>query len=560
MITPHDIGLPRAFTSFRVIDARRNIDQFDIAYEIATSSTRYNIIGAPPGSGKTVINIAAALLLDGARVLYLVSTNQLLRQVANDFRSIGIASIIGRANYPCNDAVDSYSSSLSNRTMCNEGKCLSGYSCDLRANGCDYFDRVYEAYDSTLVLSNFAYRASTAKYSDPKAIGEFDFIICDEAHLLLDWMSDFCTIELDRRKLKKLLGLILPDYGNDIAAFSKWAFDNVDVATEIYRDKRHRLTQDDGDSSTAAATHKQLNEIRQLGLDLEVLSRIAVEGNASNSTPWIAEPWRYGNNITPIEPGEFLEQYIFLNAPRILLCSASITNADAPAFNCGDDYTFHQGGTGFPVENRPIIWVPTCKVSHGMPPGRLALWMLHMDQLIERSLNFRGVIHSVSYDRMRYIYEHSKHSQHMIIHRSSSGRSDRRLPTIEQALEQYYNTPPPVILVSPVVGTGYDFKYDRARWQIICKVQFLNPKSPIVKARKALWKRKYKLDYLTVMAAKAVLQMSGRSVRASDDWAATYVIDDAWGNYVSKSNANPMWFKNAMSTCWKGLPDRLEAR
>jgi len=528
-LTPIDIGLPSRFTSFRNLS--EGVDQFDLAYEIATSSTRFNLLGAPPGSGKTIINIAAALLQDeDARILYLVSTNQLLRQVQDEFESIGITPIMGAGNYPCRDAT---SSTMRRTTMCNDGKCLSGYQCDYRDDGCDYYDAVRAAKDARLDLSNFAYRASLAKWSNPDAIGKFDFIICDEAHLLLDWMSDFCTVELDSREYSKL-GIYLPETYS-IIDWSRWMEAHLDDISRACKDQ------------AVFASVRDARKLKQLESDAKLIADI------EQYDSWSLEKWRYGVRITPVEPGQFLNQYTYLDALRILLCSASITKSDASSFNCGKDYTFFQGGTGFPVRNRPLIWVPTCKVSYNMPESRLRLWMLQIDSLIDLTQGYSGIIHSVSYDRMRYIHDNSRHKT--IIHRSNTSRS-QQLPTIWEALEEFYAIPGS-ILVSPVVGTGYDFKHDLARWQIIAKVPFLNPTSPIVKARTRLWKSKYKLNYLTLMAAKAVLQMYGRIVRAEDDWGVTWVIDDAW-QYVSKSPAISMWVKNAMSTCWDGLPSKVE--
>jgi len=537
-IIPTDIGLPTRFKRFRVNDISRNINQFDIAYEIATSDKRFSILGAPPGSGKTVINMAVGQLMEGKRVLYLVSTNQLLQQVYDEFSSMGIAPIKGMANYVCNDAVDN---PVNNRTtMCNEGKCLSGYSCELRQNGCDYFNKVDTARNEDLVLSNFAYRASTARYSDPTNIGVFDLIICDEAHLLLDWMSDFCAIKLDRRDLKKLLGITLPNY-NDISSWSKWASDNIDKVKDYIAESKR----------AGIMSAKKTRVLAHLGQDLRTLSRIA-----SSNSPWIIDTWRFGTSITPVEPGEFLEKYIFLNAPKIILCSASITESDAPSFNC-DDYTFFSGGSGHPVANRPMVFIPTCSVKYRMSDVQLRTWMLQIDYICDLGLDYRGIIHSVSYDRMRYIYNNSRHQANMIIHRGSTARGDTFLPSIADALDQFFDAPPPIIIVSPILGTGYDFKYDLARWQIISKIPFLNHTTPLVAARKLLWTKKYKLNYLTIMAAKAVLQIYGRICRADDDYGITYIIDNAWGKYVSESLSNPMSFRNAMSTCY-GLPNKLE--
>lgn len=536
--TPRDLNLPAQFKQFRTI-ARGDITQFDIAFDIASSSTRFDILASPPGDGKTLINMAAAAMLDdGARVLYLVSTNQLLRQVEQDFKSIGIVPIMGAGNYPCRDANEGREDDSIKRVInCDEGKCLIGIHCDYREHGCAYYDQVAKAKGGKLVLSNFAYRASICRYSDPDTIGKFDMVICDEAHLLLNWIGSFCTVTINRGDFDTVHPAVNI---NDTETAIAWARDGYDTIKDYVKLRIQ---------TTSAVA--QVRKYKQL---LDSIDTIA---NIDDVDAWAFDRWRYGFTLEPVEPGEYLDRYIYRDCDKVVLCSASVAESDAGAYGCGTDYTFHQGGDGFDIRNRPLIWIPTAQVKHRMPPSRKRYWLLQIDNLIDLGLNYRGIIHTVSYDRMRDIYDNSRHAEHMIIHRSDSARTDLHLPTIEQALEEFYSTPPPVILVSPVVGTGYDFKHDRARWQIITKVPFLNPNTPITKARKILWKRKYKLDYITIEAAKTVVQYYGRINRAADDWGVTFIVDDAWGKYVSKSRVIQPWVRNAMQTVWQGMPSEV---
>lgn len=531
MTTPVNIGLPSKFEKFRTT----GVNQLDVAIDIDASSTRFDILSAPPGVGKSLINMTVAKLCEGRRVLYLVSTIPLADQVYKDFHSMGVALIQGMGNYRCNDAP-----AFSN-LMCNEGKCLAGFSCTLRNDGCDYFDAVRAAADTEIVLSNYAYRATTARHSDPTKIGVFDLVICDEAHLLLDWMSSFCAITIDIRVIKSLLKIAVPG-NNDLSRWSTWAGSALNVLDAV----AYTMRDDD---------RKALTQLAELRRDLTTIYKI-------DKSPWVVESWRYGVTLTPVEPAEFLEEYVFLGASKVLLCSASITAADAVAFGCDGDYTYHAGGTGFPVERRPIVWVPTTRVRYDMTEDDLRRWIDTIDDIIDLGLDYRGIIHSVSYDRMHYIYKHSRHQDLMIIHRSSGARNldafrgsfDGPPPTISEALDQYSLAWPPRVLVSPIVGTGYDFAYDRARWQIISKIKYLNPTDTLVKARMKLWREKYSLDYLETMAAKDTLQVYGRVDRANDDYGITYVVDDTWGRRVKNNAANPPWFVAAMSTAWTEIP------
>jgi Rad3-related DNA helicase len=87
-------------------------------------------------------------------------------------------------------------------------------------------------------------------------------------------------------------------------------------------------------------------------------------------------------------------------------------------------------------------------------------------------------------------------------------------------IELFRNSGPGTILVSPSVGTGYDFPQDDCRWQFMTKIPF-EPPSKIVKAREA-----DDPEYRSYQAMQALVQAFGRDMRSKTDWSERFIGDD----------------------------------
>ena len=98
------------------------------------------------------------------------------------------------------------------------------------------------------------------------------------------------------------------------------------------------------------------------------------------------------------------------------------------------------------------------------------------------------------------------------------------------------------IILSPSVETGYDFKDDLARWQIIAKVPFLNLGDNYVNVRK-----NKNNDWYTREAVLRLIQSCGRIVRGLNDYGSTYIIDENVLRLISNNtDMFPEWWLHAL--------------
>ena len=91
-------------------------------------------------------------------------------------------------------------------------------------------------------------------------------------------------------------------------------------------------------------------------------------------------------------------------------------------------------------------------------------------------------------------------------------------------------------------GGGIDLKEDLSRLCIICKVPYANLTDKWTKERMTL-----DPSWYTTAACINLIQMSGRSIRSSTDYANTYILDSDFGNLAMNAmEIFPDWWKESV--------------
>ena len=155
-----------------------------------------------------------------------------------------------------------------------------------------------------------------------------------------------------------------------------------------------------------------------------------------------------------------------------------------------------------------------------------------VNRILELHPDKRGIIHSVSYSRTKLLLEYCQ-SPRLFTHtqEESFDEAVERLATTEHA-----------VLVSPRATEGVDLKGDRSEFQIFIKIPFQFLGDPLVRGRQATNKGWYDL-----MAAIAVVQGAGRSIRTATDIAPTYILDGRWPSWFRINKyLFPEYFRDAM--------------
>lgn len=509
MTTPADLGLPSRFPTFR---STPNFDQLGVAAEIATSDHRFNLLCAPPGTGKSLIAMTVAALT-GWRTLVVVGTKGLQTQWLRDFESIGMRDIRGHSNYPCG---------IRGRHEPEDVADDPETKCTVRPTDCGFKRDVELAGTARFVITNYAFWLSVGRHVRREILGNFDLLVMDECHSAPDWLTDYAAVEIwdSELRLAQMIGISAPTEPT-IEAWGTWG---DRVAGEL----------DNLPNWTSRSEGPRLRRLYSKCVDLGKVLYELTHPNCAHCRP--TDPWLVvrgekdrSTRITPTWGRDYAEQYLFRGIPHILGMSATMTRETGDYLGVPrEQSTFRELPSPFPLARRPVIYVPTVRVDYRMGDGGIDRLVARVDEVIG-SRPGRGIIHTRSYRYAEELEARSKYADRLITH--DRGR-------IGDALHEFKSRPD-AVLVTPVVEEGFDFKGELARWQIILKVSVIDSRDPLVKARLAADPK-----YRYVLVSQSIMQMAGRIVRDIDDWGETLIFDDHW-MYLRNDAPWPKWFRDS---------------
>ncbi len=472
----------------------------------------------PVGGGKSLAYMTAALA-SGKRVAFLTESRGLQDQVNADFKCSGLFDMRGLRNYTCKAMAEGgYLEAAWNkrwgRPTCDMGPCTAGLRCDLKNSGCTYFDDYKITCTEQLVSTNYAYWIAIHKYGE--GLGKFDMLVCDEAHAIDSQLSSALSVEFDAKDIRELRSKP-PAATAPLQNWRMWAR----VQLQRVQGKLDFYTQGAkiGQASTAGTNGFSFTSDTDIPDAGELKFWKNLEGKCktlSESTDdWVIETAENGHTrIAPVWVRNYAETHLFLSIPRIVMTSATVREKIEDLLGMNPkSCEFIEYPSTFPVERRPIYWIPTVKLNYNSTESDMRTWVMRIDQIIMRRLHWKGIIHTVSYDRQQYLKKHSKYRDIMLVNRSDNTRD---------VVQSFRDATPPAILVSPSVGTGFDFPHGFARYQIIGKVPFRDARGAILKAQ-----AEEDPDYLNYLTAQDLIQTYGRINRAPDDFGESFILDDS---------------------------------
>jgi len=473
----------------------------------AFTEYRFVACSAPVGSGKTVSYIAVALAM-GWRVCVVTSTKGLQDQLLRDFAAIGLVDVRGRNNYSCGLG---YGGAIT----CEDGYHMGCVFHEM--DDCLYREDVKTAWKSKLVTTNYKYWMLSHLYGD--GLGKFDLVVFDEAHEAPEEVCSVMAVQVAARDIDRLLNARLPDnpLGATIDQWAAWA--------------KHLLPKvlahlDAAKRTAGGPVAVGIHEARNMAKWISLKSTLTILSKAQG--PWASEQVKnYRDGICvrlePLWPKHDAQELLFLGVPHVLLASATMTIKTTDLLGIPrDQLDFQEYPYLFPIRRSPVYHIPTCHVQWDMSEGDCVLLESRVDQIVGRRLDRKGLIHTHSYHLRDQLKKQCQFNDYFLVHERGNSQSTR------DTVARFRLELPPVVLVSPSVGTGYDFPYRDAEYQIIPKLPFPVIKgSPIMEAR--CHKRKGgDPTYGNYLMVQSLCQMIGRPMRAPDDRCETFILDNNW--------------------------------
>lgn len=494
-LNPQDIGLPPKFQTWRPNQAPALDNILEDIQEF-----RFLPVTMPTGSGKSPWYIAVALLM-GWRTIVLTRSKSLQNQLMDDFSSIGLVDIRGRANYPCR---------MGPLLTCEDGlhaKCP--YSHD---NRCEYNQAKQKVMASQLVVSNYSYWPLINMYSE--GLGDFDLIVLDEGAEAPQAVCDVMSVTITAREVYQMLNREWPAGAANagISTWKDWARAMSGLADMEYDSIKLHIAQSRGDVTEHVI--KAASRWSALVRKLKTIS--------TAKGPWGSEVHRgktEGYRLEPLWADEYAESVLYNNIPHVMPISATLRRKTLSLLGIKPDtYMFREYPYIFPARRAPIYYVPTAAVSRNMEEVDRISLHYRIKQLMEPRLDRKGIILVPSYDLASEIIDRAGFPHVMFTH-------DRNSTSVDSAIQRLRDCNPPAVLVSPAMWGGYDLAYQTAEYCIIPKVPFVVTKGSKIMEARCNKKKGGDPEYADYLMAQSIQQGPGRGMRAPDDQCETFILD-----------------------------------
>ncbi len=393
---------------------------------ILDSSKRVTVVSMPTGGGKSLIVLGAALA-SKKRTIILTSTRALADQYNRDFEEIGLVDIRGRANYPC-DLKPDYT--------CEEGRVAR---CPYWGSmACPYSQAEARVRSASLVVTSYAKWFNTSKWNGP--FEGFQQIIMDEGHSCPEELAGAMQIVLHHKEIEDTLGkaFLIGEEASSFPNWKPWAREAGELCTEELAKAAVKV----GGHDPKASWIRHFTHMQNLQQRLLTLSQ-------ANSKDWIVDEIEDGFQSDPIRPARYAELKLFCKIPRIVLTSATIRPKTLFMLGLSKErFDYLEFPSDFDASRCPIYYIPTQRNDHRQTD--FSMLYLKADQIMGRRSDRNGIIHTISWARNKEVLDCSKYSERML----SNIKGEPATKTIEEFIKSY----PGAVLVSPSVGTGYDFK------------------------------------------------------------------------------------------------------
>ncbi len=496
--------------------------------QIAYSNHPNFLLDAPPGVGNSLIGIGnfrkmfAGRPPDAGKCVYVTKTIQLQQQILSEFPDA--RTMMGRRNFDCLKRPGDFTAE----------HCTGRAGCKFK-HECPYVRAKLEAIAAPIAVLNEAY--FLREINGPAAFANADLVVLDEVDALESSLMSMIEFKLTTRQLN-MMELIPPENHQVPGAWVEWVKENHRLLDEYCVQLRMFLEDQDAFRILSSLQVEQMKDLVRKENFATELNQFSYRYNDT----WLFMAEQSGENWTwtfkPTFVSRYAEYYLWKYCRKVLGMSGTIFDPQIMANEIGlKDFEYEQIDSPFPVENRPIYFLPAVKLSYKSMDNELPNLVAAVEDIISRYPGQKVLIHTVSYKVTDYLMQNIQDKSRLLTHTQDKATRDWALATFKESDE-------PRVMISPSFERGVDLKGEYCRCVIICKVPYMSKSDEQVKVRLAMagGNRWYNLR-----AAQALVQMSGRGVRGPTDYCDTWILDKGFRKFnFSMRNVIPQWWRGAV--------------
>lgn len=444
-------------------------------------------ISLPTGSGKSLVSYTIGRWANsrGKGCHVVTPTNQLVDQYLKDFPEMTV--LRSKGSRRCN----TWGKSLS----AVRGLCSPLLKCE----GCERYkqDQLSARFSNLLINNAHTYIINRLFRS---------VLILDESHLFLPILREFSA--------------------TNVWEASKTPFPNAQSTDELVRWSQ--------ETHPSSAAHKKLFR--------ELHNHEAGKPKYHLELGWEANRGKMRKRIkmVPISLDGTPPRMWPPVVQKIILLSATIGKKDIQALGLGKKRViFMDGESPILAAQRPVIFdheLSTNMSKSQTDLGGMERFAEILDVIARRNSDSKGVVH-LTYSLAKQLRESPNITEIL--------RSRLMFHTKETKDRQYQSfreSKLPSILVASGMYEGIDLPYDLARWQVVGKIPWGNLGDPMTKHQLDTDPDGYAWE-----AMKKLIQATGRTTRAEDDFSRVWITDSTFGilwkdNYMMF----PKWFRDSV--------------
>lgn len=193
----------------------------------------------------------------------------------------------------------------------------------------------------------------------------------------------------------------------------------------------------------------------------------------------------------------------------------------------------------FPVENRPVFIEDVASVTNKTKNEAWPAITQALGHLIDDNPGVRILVHTVSYQLTKFIHDNIVHDTRD----TTSIMSYRNAQDRERVLEEFLEVDDAVLL-APSFERGIDLPEEDCQVIVIAKVPFPYLGDKQIGAR---LRGQGGQNWYAVQTIRAIVQMTGRGMRSTEDWCDTVILDSQFKRlYRDNKRLFPRWWRDAL--------------
>jgi Rad3-related DNA helicase len=497
---------------------------------------RYKLLQAPVGSGKSLIGVTyaayEAALADRnpdipSRLAAFYLTPQLIlqKQYEDSFPKGFMATLYGKSNYKC-AKIDS---------TCDVGSLLKN-----RCENCPFARAKWKAQRCNHVILN--YKLALLQFYYTQTWSERSVIVHDECHGLEEYLTELSAPTITSHRCEKYN--VKWKEQQTLESALEWLKEKYlpgagKYHAKLYEELAHIIEGRDDPTKIDARKLKELNALEE---HMDELQTLLYMDRGSVYQEYVLVTDETQLKFKPLSGAAIFQETIDPVADKHLFMSSTILNPTGYCRDMGinpEEAVFLDLPSDFPVENRPVYYMPQCKMNASWNSPENADGRKQMLNMVQEILEMHGtdsgIIHTGNFKIAQWLTRQLEGGVHDVYQHNPDSGDDRNT-----VIDAFQKTSRPSILISPSITEGLDLKHDKARFAIFAKVPFGFLGDQWIKQRMKMSQEWYQRRTLI-----DVIQGGGRVVRSAEDWGITYILDESWGYLYKRANKYiPEWWKD----------------